>query len=240
MRSYTTTRFLVGFGTLYAVLAGLAELDPTGRHGVAILAAIVPVAVPVDRWNGGHGILATFGRPGAVPVLVAAALALSIQLTYPVVARVTGSRLALQDDWLLLLVGIFAFHGLAEELVWRGYAYRRLRERRTAGRAALATMPLIAATHLPVVVSSGLMVGIAAMLVAAVTSLPLAHLFDMGRRTIWAPAVLHTGIDTFKLLDIPADARLPVSLSLATVSLVLPLFALVARESTSTGSRTAP
>lgn len=41
------TPFLLGFGVLYAVLAGLAELDASGRHGFVILAAVVVAAVVV-------------------------------------------------------------------------------------------------------------------------------------------------------------------------------------------------
>ena len=49
-------------------------------------------------------------------------------------------------------------------------------------------------------------VGLAAMLVAAVTTLPLARLFEAGGNTIRAPAIVHAGIDSFKLVDIPAEA----------------------------------
>ena len=50
-------------------------------------------------------------------------------------------------------------------------------------------MPLIAVTHIPIVVTLGPAVGLGAMAVAAVTSMPLAYLYETGRRTIWAPAV---------------------------------------------------
>ena len=46
---------------------------------------------------------------------------------------VAGVTPVLRPGWAWLLVGIFAFHGLAEELVLRGYAYRRLRADRTFG-----------------------------------------------------------------------------------------------------------
>ena len=61
-------------------------------------------------------------------------------------------------------------------------------------------MPLVVAAHVPIVFGSGLAVGGAAMVVAAETTVPFAHLWEMRRRTIWAPALLHTTIDTFKLV----------------------------------------
>src|SRR6185312_4567352 len=105
----------------------------------------------------------------------------------------------LRPNWIWLLAGTFAFHGLAEELVWRGYVYRWLRRNRSFTRAVLLSMPFVAAAHIPIVITSGPLVGAAALLVAAVTSIPLAYLFDLGRGTLWAPAVLHAAIDSFKL-----------------------------------------
>jgi membrane protease YdiL (CAAX protease family) len=137
-----------------------------------------------------------------------------------------GYTAALRPDWPWLLVGIFAFHGIAEEVVWRGYAFRRLRAGRSFGRAVVLTMPLIAATHVPVVVTSGPVVGAAAMLVAAVTTLPFAYLYEIGRNTIWAPAIVHAAIDTFKLVVIPDSALTTFSLLLSAFSLGVPLLAL--------------
>ena len=227
--------FLLGFTVLYAVLAVLAELDASGRYGIGILAAVLLAAVVVEGLLDRTGPTSTLrrlglGRPDGRAVLIALGLAFLIQGVYPLVSLMTGANFTLKSGWPWLLLGIFAFHGLAEELVWRGYAFSRLRRGRSFGAAVAATMPLLAATHLPVILTSGLTVGVAAMLVAAITTLPLAHLFELGRNTLWAPAVLHTAIDSFKLVTIPADARQVFSLTLATVSLTIPLLALVGRS----------
>jgi hypothetical protein len=95
------------------------------------------------------------------------------------------------------------------------------------GLAVLCTMPLVAVAHVPIVVRSGLLVGAAALLVAAVTAIPLAHLYDLGYGTIWAPALLHTAIDSFKLVDLPGTAQPTFSLLLAATSIVVPLLVLV-------------
>lgn len=226
-----SVRFLLGFVLLYGVLAGLAELDASGRYGVAILAAVLLTALVVERLLDGTGPVAAMrrlglGRPGGRALLVALVVAALVQLVYPLVTAVTGTTPALLPGWPWLLVGIFAFHGLAEELVWRGYAFRRLRAGRSFGAAVWWTMPLVAATHLPIVARSGLAVGLAAILVAAVTTLPLAYLYETGRGTIWAPAVVHTAIDSFKLVEIPAAALTTFSLTLAGLSLTVPLLAL--------------
>jgi membrane protease YdiL (CAAX protease family) len=226
-----TMPFLLGFAILWAVLAGLGELDPTGRYGIAILAAVLlaaAVVVTLQERMGSRDAVRSLGlgRPGGRAVLVALGVAALVQLAYPL----TGGGFVLRPGWPWLLLGIFAFHGLAEELVWRGYAFARLRRTRSFGGAVVATMPLIAATHLPVIATSGLAVGVAAMLVAALTCVPLAHLYELGRNTIWAPAIVHTAIDSFKLVIIPDDARLSFSLTLAAVSVAVPMLTLTARN----------
>ncbi|GAA1649081.1 hypothetical protein GCM10009744_45640 [Kribbella alba] len=233
----TTSRFLLGFVILYGVLAGLAELDATGRIGIVILAAVLPAAIAVERFLGHLRPEVALrklglGRPDPQAVIVAAVVSALILGVYPLVTQLTGAVITLKPGWPWLLVGIFAFHGLAEELVWRGYAFRRLRSRHSFGVAVLATMPLVAATHVPVLFRSGLVVGVAAVLVAAVTSLPLAYLFETGRQTIWAPAIVHTAIDSFKLVNVPTDASLIFSLTFTAVSLTVPLLALGARPAT--------
>ena len=242
-------RFLLGFAALYVVLAGLAEVDATGRYGLLILAAVLLTGVLVERVLDGTRPTAALrrlglGRPGLRALLVAAGVSALVLLVYPVVTAVTGEAPTLREGWPLLLIGIFAFHGVAEEVVWRGYAFRRLRVGRSFGRAVAWTMPLLAATHIPVIVTSGPVVGVAAMLVAAVTTLPLAYLYETGGNTVWAPAVVHTAIDSFKLVVVPAAAVTTFSLLLSAFSMLVPLLALavprrlfVSRTVTATASQ---
>lgn len=224
-----TIRFLAGFVLLFGTLMGLAEIDGTGRLGLPIVAAVLLVALVVERvlyrQSPADGFRALgFGRPTGRSLAVVTAVCVPV-LVVPWL--LVGAVPTMRPGWPWLLLGIFAFHGLAEELVWRGYAYRRLREGRSFGRAVLLTMPLVAVAHVPVLVRSGVAVGLAALAVAAVTSIPFAHLWEMGRGTIWAPALLHTAIDAFKLVDVPADATVAYSLALAGVSIVVPLLALL-------------
>ena len=170
-------RFLVGFAVLWGVLAGLAQLDATGRLGVLILAAVLAAAVAVEQVLDGtppRVAVRRLGldRPGGPALLLAVAVSGLVLLVHPLTAAGTGADVELRDGWPWLLVGIFAFHGVAEKLVWRGYAFRRLRTGRSFARAVAWTMPLLAATHVPVVLTSGPVVGGAAMLVAAVTTVP--------------------------------------------------------------------
>jgi len=225
-------RFLIGFAILYGVLGGLSEFDPRGRWRLLIMAAVVLTAVVVERllYRDATTSLRSrlgLGRPKLRAVALALAVSVLVLMVYPLYAVVTRSWMPLQPRWGWILLGLFAFHGLAEEIVWRGYAFRHLRAGRTFWRAVWWSMPLIAATHVPIVITMGPVIGLGAMLVAAVTSISFSYLYETGRGTIWAPAIVHTAIDMFKLFVIPASGMTTISLLLILISLTVPLLALV-------------
>ena len=224
-------RFLIGFAVLYGVLGGLSEFDPTGRWRLLIMAAVVVAAIAVERVLYRDATLSLrsrlgLGHPNFRAVAVALAISALVVMVYPLYAAVTGSWMSLHPRWGWILLGLFAFHGVAEEIVWRGYAFRHLRSGRTFWRAVWWSMPLIAATHVPIVITMGPVIGLGAMLVAAVTSISFSYLYETGRGTIWAPAIVHTAIDTFKLFVIPAAGTTTISLLLIMISLTVPLLAL--------------
>jgi len=223
-------RFLAGFAALYATLAGLGSIEPGGRWGVPILAAVVLAGIVVEKLlngSGPRGLLGTLGRPAVRPLVLAAAVSALVLLAFPLTGLLSGAAVTLRPDWIRLLFGIFAFHGLAEELVWRGYAFRRLRVGRSYRSAVLWTMPLVAATHVPIIATAGVGIGLGAMLVAALTSLSFSYLYETGNGTVWAPALVHTAIDAFKLVVVPAAAASTLPLVFVGVGLVVPLLALL-------------
>lgn len=229
MRSWI--RFLAGFLVLCGVLLGTSELDATGRWGLGILAATLLAAVVVETLYRprplGEVLRALgLGRPGRWAMAVAVGVSCVLLLVFPATAAISGAGARVREDWVWLLIGIFAFHGVAEELVWRGFTFRRLRHHRTFWSATLWTMPLIAASHLPIVFTVGPAVGLGAMAVAMVTSVPFSYLYETGRRTIWAPALVHTAVDSFKLVVIPTAALSTFSVLIIAVSLTVPLLAL--------------
>lgn len=182
-----------------------------------------------------------FGRARWRGVAPAALVAAAVPAYLPIYSAGVAP-LKLANGWPLLAVGgLFAYHGLAEELAWRGYVFRRLREGRSFWRAVLWTMPLLAATHVPIVVTAGPLIGVVAMIVAAVTCVPFAHLYERGGRTIWAPALVHAAIDGFKLVT-PANGTFPVSFSLglALVSVVVPFLAFADRGERRSGAQPRP
>jgi len=225
-------RFVAGFLILWAVLAGISEFDPSARIGplvlVGVAAASVAVSMVLDRlsWRDAVGKLG-LGRPRLRPLVVSAALSALLLLVFPVTAAITRADLPLVPGWPWALLGILTLHGLAEEMVWRGYAFRRLAEGRPFWRAVWWTMPLIAVTHIPIVVNSGPAIGGGAMIVAAVTAIPFSKLYAESGETIWAPGLLHAAIDSFKLFALPAAALTVFPFLIIIASIGVPLLILL-------------
>jgi len=182
---------------------------------------IVLWRVPLRGAAGAVGL----GRPALPGLLVAAGVVVLCAVGYLLFTPLTGRPLGTPVGWVGLLLGVFLFNGVAEELAWRGYVFGALRRGRSFWRAVLLAMPLIALTHVPIGLSSGWVVGLAALVVAAVTTLPFAHLYELGGHTIWAPALVHGAVDTFRALAVdPADVMV-FSLYVSALALLVPLLA---------------
>jgi membrane protease YdiL (CAAX protease family) len=81
--------------------------------------------------------------------------------------------------------------GVAEEVLLRGYLFRRLRPGRAFVGAAGAAAGLFAAVHLGLLLTMPWPAALAAIGLALALSFPLSYLFELGADTIWPPAVLH-------------------------------------------------
>ncbi len=169
-----------------------------------------------------------FGRPVGRALIVAAITGAAVVAAFVLGASALGIALELRPEWPLVLIGALVFHGLAEETVWRGFVYGHLRQGRTFRRAVLLSMPLIALTHVPIIVSNGLLVGSLAFLTAAITCLPLAYLYERGGRTIWAPALVHGMIGTWQIFDRTYPVTFAIVVMLVTI--VLPFIVFLFRD----------
>ena len=110
---------------------------------------------------------------------------------FPLFARATATPIAARDGWPLLLPGLLAQGGIAEECLFRGYLFGHLRRERSFWRAAWLSVPPFVAVHLLLFTYMPVPVAAAATLLSLVMSFPLARLYDLGGGTIWAPALLH-------------------------------------------------
>jgi membrane protease YdiL (CAAX protease family) len=229
MTDISTSRRVVVFGatflTAWWVLDRLVTTPPHPGSAAAALAAAALVLALGQRLGGTPWAQVPaalgLGRP-AGPAVALAGLVGSIYIAVLLLgAQGLGVTLEVRQNWPAVLVAVLLFHGLAEELVWRGFVFARLRERRPFAAAVWWSVPLIALTHVPIIITDGWLVGGLATLTAAVTCWPLAHLWERGNRTVWAPALLHGVIGTWQLFE----RSYPASFSLVVLgaSLTVPL-----------------
>jgi membrane protease YdiL (CAAX protease family) len=189
---------LAGLVAIYAVLqltaAGLGS--ERGEAGLIVGALVTIATLTVERvWTGRSIADAAralgLGAPRARGLAIAAAVCVLLVLVVPLFAWRAGAGARIVPGAALLVPGLFAQAGLAEELLFRGYLFGHLRRGRTFWRAAgLATVPFVA-VHLLLFATMPWPIALAALLLAVIISFPLARLYELGGATIWPPALLH-------------------------------------------------
>jgi membrane protease YdiL (CAAX protease family) len=217
-------RVLVGYLIAYGAFEGTAQLASSmdlawKQIAIAVAGVVATLAAEILLFRRSPRQALTWlglGRPSRWSIVVSAALSLLLLAAYPILARVTGAQFVLATNWPVLALGIFLMNGIAEEMIYRGYLFQHLRQGRTFRRAVLLGIVLHAAAHLPILAIAGVVVGLSAVLVAVLTFLPYAALFERGRNTVWAPALLHFASDTIKLL-IGAGALADPAVQVATL-----------------------
>jgi membrane protease YdiL (CAAX protease family) len=144
------------------------------------------------------------------------------------------------DGWVWLIPGLFAQAGIAEETLFRGYLFGRLRTGRTFWRAAALSMVPFVAVHLVLFITMPFWVAMAALMLAVVTSFPMAQLFELGGSTIWPPALMHFVVQgTVKVTVLSGEASAAFPLVWMLASAVLPLFVFLVPRPRSMGTTSA-
>src|SRR5262245_44165158 len=212
------TRLLAGLAIVFALFHGLAAAlgSDRGQAGLLVGGAVV-VALLAAEWLLFRQAPAQalwslgFGRPAARGLIAALGVCVALLAVIPIYAGARGASLTFYPGWLWLLPGLFAQAGIAEEALFRGYLFGRLRRGRSFWHAvALATAPFVA-VHLILFATMPWPIALAAMLLSAILSFPLARLFELGGNTIWAPALLHFTVQgAIKVLELPGDTGLPL------------------------------
>ena len=227
--------FVAGYLVLQITATGLQSLR--GEAGLIVAASVIACLVLVERAFFGSPLSQTAARLGLGPLqpgglLRAALVSAALVACLPLAALAGGVDLRPRDDWFWLIPGLFAQNGVAEEVLFRGYLFRHLRDGRGFWRAAGLSMLPFAGVHAWLLLSLSLPLAVTSIGVAVATAFPLANLFDRGGRTIWAPALLHVATHAIKLVEIPEAGALPVSLTWLAACIVVPylVFALGRRS----------
>jgi membrane protease YdiL (CAAX protease family) len=229
------TRLLLGLCAVHALFQGAAAAlgSDRGQAGMPVAVVVVGAIVAVECvWSGASIPSAMraigLGSPRLRGLAISGGVCALVLLMVPIHARATGSTLTTEDGWLRLVPGLFAQAGVAEETLFRGYLFGHLRIDRTFWRAATLSMLPFVAVHLVLFLTLPLWIALAALVIAVVTSFPMAQLFELGGATIWPPALLRFVVrGTVKVLVVSGEASAAFPLVWMMASAVLPLFVLL-------------
>ena len=207
---------LPGFIAVFAIFQLTAAMlgSVRGEWGLAVAATVVGALIAVEmaerrrRLPAALGALG-FGRPRGSGLGAALLVSLVLLAVVPAYIAIAGADWGLYPGWVALLPGLFAQGGIAEEALFRGFLFGRLRQGRSFWRAAfLATLPFLAA-HLYLFATMPFAIALASVLLSTIISFPLAKLFDAGGNTIWGPALVHFVVQaTPKIVE--TDAMFPL------------------------------
>lgn len=219
------------FGLFHWVASALGS--DRGQRGLLVGAIVVAATIGVERAFFGvrpGAAVAALGlsRPTSRGLLAAGGVGLALLLVFPAWAMASGERLGMYPHWWGLVPGLFAQAGVAEEVLFRGYLFRRMRPGRSFWRAVLLAGVPFVAVHLLLFATMSWPIALASVLLSAVISAPLAHLYELGGRTIWAPAVVHFVVQGAIKIVTPVDGGPGLALAWMAASAVLPYAAFLA------------
>ena len=226
-------RLVLGLFVVFGLFHASATMlgSDRGQRGILICLLVVAATAAADKivrrarpaavpWLG-------LGRPRATGIVAAASVALLLLLAGFVFARARGMTAVFYPGWLWLLPGLVAQAGIAEEALFRGYLFGHLREGRTFWRAAAVSMLPFVTVHLVLFASMPWTIALASVLLSVMICFPLAHLFELGGRTIWAPALLHFVVQATVKIVVFEHGAASFAIAWMAASALLPLLVFV-------------
>lgn len=219
---------------LFHLLA--ARLGSTrGEAGLLVGAVVVAATIGMQALLVRQRPLAAaawlgLGRPDPRGVTAVVLVSLALIAVLPVYAVASGLTFEWWPGWLWLVPGLFAQGGIAEETLFRGFLFHHARAGREFWPAVRASLWPFVAAHLLLFVSMPWPIALAAVALSVASTPPLAWLFELGGRTIWAPAILHFVIQSaLKVVTFPAEEGATVPIVWMTACATVPYLVFLIR-----------
>ncbi|NOT47979.1 MAG: CPBP family intramembrane metalloprotease [Acidobacteria bacterium] len=186
---------LVGVFAVFQWTAATLESN-RGEYGVAVGLVVVAAILFVQRVLFCSSVTEAalslgLGLPNARSIAVTAVICILMFSSFLLFVYQTESSFSFYPGWQGLVPGLFFQAGIAEETLFRGYLFGHMRQRYTFWKAAIFAAAPFTAVHLILFFSLDWALAAASILLSVAISFPLSKLFELGGRTIWAPAILH-------------------------------------------------
>lgn len=191
-----------------ATALGLTGVGSILARGFAPGLLGIAATVLTERTLDGGSLREAAARLGMAR-LNAAQIGVAIAATTPLAAAYAVLFLFLRvsstpvEHWPLQTLKFIVAQGIAEELIFRGFVFRRLRPGRTFVRAASLSAVVFSLIHFANLVNGitpAALIGLCVSLVfAVILTYPAADLFERGGNSIWGFGLLHVAIDSINL-----------------------------------------
>lgn len=163
-----------------------------------------------------------------------------IILAYLFIVFFLGKPATLNDGAFFLVIKLFISQGLVEEAVFRGLIFRHLRLRNSFWTATTLSGILFGLIHLANLIngtSTEILIAVAtSILFGFILTFPLAALFELGKGSIFAGALLHLAIDSINCFKEVGTSGTPMNsylFSLLISSVVVVFFAFRSKKMSS-------
>ena len=196
---------------LGASLAGRAFADAAGASPALaiVVKGIVPGVVGVlaavvvqARLNGADGVASSLGLRRASPrgLFVGLVAGLPLAIAYLLIFGYFGVDPEPVPDVGLVVLKFFVAQGIAEEVMFRGFVFGRLRRGRSFLRAATLSAVVFALVHLSNFIAGFTVEVLVSVVIstvfAFVLTYPAALLYERAGQSIWPFALTHVLIDS--------------------------------------------
>lgn len=221
----TVKQIVFGFVLIYLIYFSsaflLLKFDQTIAALIRTLLTLTAMFC-VEKFilKGNPGVLG-FGWPGMRAVTATVLAGIPFLAFYPIFTAMTGTAFVLPPNWLWTYLGYIAVSGITEEVMFRAYLFGHLRARYSFWGAATISMFFFSLVHLLLFFRVSPVIAIASILLAIVSSFPLAYLYEHSRGSIWAVALLHSLVHTISVVTVP-DGSFMAPLAFMAVTAVSP------------------
>lgn len=221
-------RFVAGLAAVFALFHAVATRlgSDRGQAGAIVAALVLGALLVVERLlvDEARPIVRRLGLgvPTGRGIAAAIATSLALLLTIPTYAAVASVPFSMYPDWWRLVPGLFAQAGIAEETLFRGYLFGHLRQGRSFWPAAWLSLWPFVLVHVMLFAIFPWPIALASLALAAASTFPLAHLYELGGGTIWAPAILHFVIQAAVKIAIPQESSATFAIVWMSAAALLP------------------
>lgn len=224
--------FILAFLVMHFTGLLVKEL-PYISNAVIVFALVLSTVLLISRVFYASDVESTISEIGfrkacLQEILPGIIISVVLLFMYPLLGYLLGTKIRMTNNWQLNMIGLLLTGGLAEEILFRGFLFRRLRLQMNFKKATLVSAIVFAMAHLLLFMYLNWTVALLSTVLAAGLSLPFAYLFERGGNALWSPALVHATIRTVGLV-FTTDQQNFMALSSAWIimSLVIPYIVLL-------------